>query len=86
MTQKASSLSVVVAIGLLTTALAGGMYIGALASDVEMLQKQEIQRAEDHDTLVALRTDVDHLKRSQDQIEIDVKAILVAVNQIRGNK
>lgn len=43
MTQRkeASFVSVITAIGLASTALGGGMYVGALASDVETLKEEK---------------------------------------------
>jgi DNA-binding FadR family transcriptional regulator len=41
MRKEASFISVMTAVGLVTTALGGGMYVGALANDVETLKKEK---------------------------------------------
>ena len=83
MKPNASFISVATAISLTVAALGGGMYVGALATDVEQLQAQEVQRKEDHDTLVAMKENVEATKDDVDEIEKDVKTILTAIQQIQ---
>ena len=61
--KEASFVSVVTAIGLATTALGGGMYVGALANDVNTLKQEKdkvelVQRKvqENSEALVAVQT------------------------------
>lgn len=61
--KEASAISIMTAIGLITTALGGGMYVGALAQEVETLAQEkekvaEIQREvkENSETLAVVET------------------------------
>ena len=83
MRPNASFISVATAISLTVAALGGGMYVGALATDVEQLQAQEVQRQEDHDTIVALKENVDAIKDDVADIEEDVSDILTAIQNIQ---
>jgi len=83
MRKEASFISIATAVTLATVGVGGGMYVGALASDVESLQAQEVQRKEDHDTLVALKQDVKNIKEDVDETKNDVKTILTAVQAIQ---
>lgn len=83
MRKEASFISIATAITLATVGAGGGLYVGALASDVETLQAQEVQRKEDHDTLVALKENVEDIKDDVDETKDDVKSILAAVQAIQ---
>lgn len=86
MKKEASFISVATAIGLVTTALGGGMWIGALASDVEQLQAQDKQRQEDHDRLIQVETKVENIEDDVLEVKSDVKTILVAIQAIQAIK
>jgi len=73
-----------VAITLLVTTLGGGMYIGALANDVEALQKAQETASSDHDTIVALKTEQTIIKDDVTAVKTDVKLILQAINRMEG--
>lgn len=83
MRKEASFISVATAVSLAFVGVSGGMYVGALATDVESLQAQEEQRQEDHDTIVALKENVETIKEDVEDIEEDVKTILTAIQQIQ---
>lgn len=87
MKKEASFISVATAIGLITTALGGGMYVGALANDVATLKQEhtaeEQQRKEDHDRLIVVETEQKVIKRDVAEVKTDVKAILAAINEIK---
>lgn len=59
MRKEASFVSVATAVGLLTTAVGGGMWMGALATDVETLkeEKSKVEQIEDvvNNNTVALK-------------------------------
>ena len=62
MRKDASQLSVGLAVALLTTAIGGGMYVGALANDVETLKQQQQEKNHDHDNITTLKADVATMK------------------------
>lgn len=82
MTQKASPLSIGLAVTLLITAVSGGMYMGALASDVEHLEQVEEQRQEDHDTIVTQTADLKTLKEDMTATKETLAAMLTVLNKI----
>lgn len=83
MRKDASFVSVATAIGLVTAALSGGMYMGALASDVETLEEQQKVVQEDHDRLIKVETKVEQIEDDVKETKQDVKAILQAVQDLQ---
>ena len=82
MRKEGSLFSVGVAITLLITAVSGGMYMGALASDVEHLEAVEQQRLEDHDTIVTQTADLKTLKEDMKTTKETMQAMLTVLNKI----
>jgi hypothetical protein len=82
MRKEASFTSVATAIGLITTALGGGMYVGALANDVETLKKENVEQQEDHDRLIVVETEQRVVKADVAEVKADVKVILAAIQKI----
>lgn len=61
--KEASAISIMTAIGLITTALGGGMYVGALANEVDTLKEEkqkveEIQEEVKENTVAVARVEV----------------------------
>lgn len=86
MRKDASFVSVATAVGLVGAALSGGLYMGALASDVETLEEAQKIVQEDHDRLITVENEVKHVKAAQVRIEENVKLILTAVNKINDRE
>jgi wobble nucleotide-excising tRNase len=84
MHKQASYVSVATAITLVAAAVSGGMYVGALADDVEELEKAQETAQEDHDRLVTVENEVKHIKKDVDEVKADVKSILQAVQRIEN--
>jgi hypothetical protein len=82
MRKEASFTSVATAIGLITTALSGGMYVGALANDVETLKKENVEQSEDHDRLIVVETEQRVIQKDVAEVKADVKVILAAIQKI----
>lgn len=76
----ATALTLVMAIG------GGGMYVGALASDVETLEEAQKTVKEDHDRLITVENNVKHLTTGQETIKADVKLILQAVQRLETRR
>lgn len=74
------------AIALATTAIGGGMWIGALASDVDNLEKdvaeQKADHKKDHDDVVTLKNDVEHIKIAADDTKQMVQDIQRTLNAL----
>ena len=88
MHKQASYISVATAFSLLVTAAGGGLWMGALASDVENLEKDVAEQKEDHkkdhDDVVTLKADVEHIKIAADdtkQMVQDIQRTLNALNR-----
>jgi len=81
---KPSTFTVGFAIAMFSTAVGGGMYIGALAQEVETLTKAAESAQSDHDTIVALKTEQTTIKDDVEDIQTDVKLILQAINRMEG--
>ncbi len=86
MNKQASYISVATAISLATIAVGGGMYVGALASDVETLEEAQKTVKEDHDRLITVENNVKHLTAGQETIKADVKLILQAVQRLETRR
>lgn len=86
MHKQASYFSVGTAIALVSTAVGGGMFVGALADDVEELEEAQKTIAEDHDRLVTVENEVKHIKKDVEEVRADVKAILQAVQRIENER
>lgn len=86
MNKQASYISVATAISLATIAVGGGMYVGALASDVETLEKAQVTAQEDHDRLITVENNVKHLTEGQIIMKADVKLILQAVQRLETRR
>lgn len=84
MHKQASYVSVATALALVGAAVSGGMYVGALADDVEELEKAQETAQEDHDRLVTVENEVTHIKKDVDEVKADVKLILQAVQRIEN--
>ena len=82
MRKEASFVSVATAVGLIAAALSGGMFMGALASDVETLEEAQLIVKEDHDRLITVEAEVKHLTKTQDKMVKDIEAILIAVTNL----
>lgn len=82
MKKEASFVSVATAITLILAAVSGGMWMGALASDVETLEEAQLIVKEDHDRLIKVETEVEQVKDDVEEIKDDVKEILTAVNAL----
>jgi hypothetical protein len=83
MRKEASFISVATAITLATVGVGGGMYVGALATDVETLQEAQKTVKEDHDRLIEVKNEVKHVKDDVTDVKADVKLILAAVQEIQ---
>ena len=83
MRKDASFVSVATAVALATTALGGGMYVGALASDVQQLQEQQKTTKEDHDRLIVVEQSQKTMEKDLDEVKTDVKLILTAITEIQ---
>lgn len=81
---KASNFSIGVAVALLTTAVGGGMYIGALANEVETLKKEQEKADSDHDRLISMETEQHTMKTDIAEVKTDVKLILSAINKLEA--
>lgn len=86
MHKQASYVSIATAVSLMISAIGGGMWIGALASDVENLEEAQKTIAEDHDRLVTVENEVKHIKKDVEEVRADVKAILQAVQRIENER
>ena len=82
MRKEASFISVGTLVTVLVLAVSGGMFMGALASDVETLEEAQKIVQEDHDRLITVEAEVKHLTKTQDEMRIDVAKILTAVNTL----
>jgi hypothetical protein len=86
MKKEASFVSVATAVALVTMAVSGGMYVGALASDVETLEKeqekQEEQIQKDHDDVIKLKSDVEHIKQTADTTQLAVARIEQMIREL----
>jgi len=82
---KPSTFTVGFAIAMFSTAIGGGMYIGALAQEVETLTKAQESQQSDHDTIVALKTEQTIMKDDVSDVKADVKLILQAINRMEGH-
>jgi hypothetical protein len=76
--KEASVVSVMTAIGLITTALGGGMYVGALANEVESLAQEkekttEIQKEVKQNTVAVARVEVRQEAILRAQVQQDKK-------------
>lgn len=67
--KEASAVSVMTAIGLVTTALGGGMYVGALANEVDSL-KDEKEKVEE------IQKDVSEMKSTLTEVQTTQKFVL----------
>ena len=81
---KASNFSYAVAVTLLVTAVSGGMYIGALANDVETLKREQADAEDDHDRLISMETEQRTMKDDITEVKTDVKLILAAINKLEA--
>jgi septal ring factor EnvC (AmiA/AmiB activator) len=86
MRKEASYISVATALGLLTAAAGGGAWMGAIASDVEALQKQEIQQKEDHDRLIKVEERIKNISDDVIETKSDVKDIKKLLNDLKRSK
>jgi len=86
MHKQASYISVATAVSLAISAIGGGMWIGALASDVDNLEKDVAEQKEDHkkdhDDVVTLKADVDHIKNAADDTQQMVRDIQRTLNTL----
>jgi septal ring factor EnvC (AmiA/AmiB activator) len=83
MRKDASFVSVATALALVTTALGGGMYMGALANDVEQLEQDQVQQKEDHDRLIKVEQKVENIEDDVAETKKDVKEILDAIRKLK---
>lgn len=86
MNKQASYISVATAISLATIAVGGGIFVGALASDVETLEQAQETAKEDHDRLITVENNVKHLTDGQIIMKADVKLILQAVQRLETRR
>jgi hypothetical protein len=86
MNKQASYISVATAISLATIAVGGGIFVGALASDVETLEQAQQTAKEDHDRLITVENEVKHVKEDMTTVKADVKLILQAVQRIETGR
>ncbi len=86
MNKQASYISVATAVSLAALAVGGGMYVGALASDVQTLEEAQQTAKEDHDRLIKVENNVKHLTTGQDTLKADVKLILQAVQRMETQR
>ena len=86
MNKQASYISVATAVSLATIAVGGGMYVGALASDVETLEKAQVTAQEDHDRLIKVETEMTQVKATVAETRADVKLILQAVQRLETER
>jgi hypothetical protein len=82
--KEASFVSIATAIGLISVALSGGMYVGALANDVDTLKEQTTAQKEDHDRLIKVEEKVDNIEDDVKETKEDVKEILDAINELKN--
>ncbi len=82
MRKDASYLTVGVAITMLVTAVGGGMYMGALAQEVEQLKTEHAEKNKDHDRIVTTETKVVAIEKDVDLIQQDIRTLLVIVRSI----
>jgi len=86
MHKQASYMSIATALTLVMAIGGGGMYVGALASDVETLEEAQKTVKEDHDRLITVENNVKHLTTGQETIKADVKLILQAVQRLETRR
>ncbi len=82
--KQASFISIATAVGLVTGALAGGMWLGAIANEVDTLQVEQLQNKEDHDRLIKVEEKVDNIEEDVAETKEDVKEILKAIYDMRA--
>ncbi len=86
MRKEASFVSVATAVALVAMAVSGGMYVGALAESVDDLEeeqaKQEEQIQQDHDDVVKLKSDVEHIKSTADKTQLAVERIEQMISEL----
>ena len=80
--KEASFVSVATAVGLITAALAGGAWVGAVENDVESLKQAQVQQTEDHDRLIKVETKVETIEDDVRETKADVKEILRVINEL----
>ena len=81
--KEASFISIATAVSLMGAAIGGGAWMGAIASDVESLKRQEIQQKEDHDRLIKVETEVKNIAEDVKETKDDVKDIKQLLNDIK---
>lgn len=72
-TSTPSMLTKVMSGSLLIAIISGGMWVGALATDVENLTKAEEKRNQDHDTLIEMKSTQKTIVADVSEIKQDVK-------------
>ena len=72
---KASQLTIATLIGLCTVAISGGMWLGAIAQEVDMLQAAQVRAKDDHDRLIKVETNVGDIKDDVKETKEDIKEI-----------
>ena len=81
--KEASFISIATAISLMGAAIGGGAWMGAIASDVEALERQEQTRQEDHDRLIKVEEQVKHISSDVKETKEDVKDIKQLLNDLK---
>jgi hypothetical protein len=82
---EASFLSIGTLLTVVTLAVSGGMYVGGVAGEVDDLTAAQAKAAEDHDRLVKVENDVEHIKDDVEETKDDVKEILKQLQQLNGH-
>ena len=74
--QQASKFSIGVAITLLAMVGSTGLYVGALASDVENLEQAYAQQQTDHDSIVRMEQQIKQLAEDSEEAKEADKVML----------
>lgn len=87
--KEASFISVATAFGLITTAIGGGMYVGALASDVDTLkeEKQKVEQIEDEvkqntETLIGVVVTQGYIITAQNKQDLKLDRIIQKLEEM----
>ena len=82
MRKEASFISIGTMISVVVLAVSGGMFMGALASDVETLEEAQKVVKEDHDRLIVVESEVNHIKETADRTQLTVDRIEQMISQL----